>query len=99
METTSKIDSSSKSNRDKLLFGAQILSISLIWIFVLGVAIWIINLISVSLDLHDAPGVSIGISIIAIPVFFTLAAILTYVFVGFHKKEHKIINNSSGEKK
>ncbi len=99
MEATSKIDSSSKSNRDKLIFGAQILSISLIWIFVLGVAIWIINLISVSLDLHDAPGVSIGISIIAIPVFFTLAAILTYVFVGFHKKEHKLINNSSGEKK
>ena len=99
MEATSKINSSSKSNRDKLIFGAQILSISLIWIFVLGVAIWIINLISVSLDLHDAPGVSIGISIIAIPVFFTLAAILTYVFVGFHKKEHKLINNSSGEKK
>ncbi len=99
MEATSKTNSSSKSNRDKLIFGAQILSISLIWIFVLGVAIWIINLISVSLDLHDAPGVSIGISIIAIPVFFTLAAILTYVFVGFHKKEHKLINNSSGEKK
>ena len=99
MEATSKTNSSSKSNRDKLIFGAQILSISLIWIFVLGVAIWIINLISVSLDLHDAPGVSIGISIIAIPVFFTLAAILTYVFVGFHKKEHKIINNSLGEKK
>ena len=99
MEATSKTNSSSKSNRDKLIFGAQILSISLIWIFVLGVAIWIINLISVSIDLHDAPGVSIGISIIAIPVFFTLAAILTYVFVGFHKKEHKLINNSSGEKK
>ena len=99
MEATSKTNSSSKSNRDKLIFGAQILSISLIWIFVLGVAIWIINLISVSIDLHDAPGVSIGISIIAIPVFFTLAAILTYVFVGFHKKEHKIINNSLGEKK
>ncbi len=99
MEATSKTNGSSKSNRDKLIFGAQILSISLIWIFVLGVAIWIINLISVSLDLHDAPGVSIGISIIAIPVFFTLAAILTYVFVGFHKKEHKLINNSSGEKK
>ena len=99
METKSKINGSSKSYRDKLIFGAQISSISLIWIFVLGIAIWIINLISVSLDLHDAPGASIGISIIAIPVFFTLAAILTYVFVGFHKKEHKIINNSSGEKK
>ena len=69
METKSKINGSSKSNRDKLIFGAQILSISLIWIFVLGIAIWIINLISVSLDLQDAPGASIGISMIAIPVF------------------------------
>ncbi len=72
--------------RNKLILIAQLFSISLIWIFVIGIALWIINLISVSVDLNDAPGASIGISIIAIPVFFTLASILTYVFVGFHKK-------------
>lgn len=83
--------------RDKLILTAQIFSISLIWIFVIGIAIWIVNLISISLDLHDAPGASIGISIIAIPVFFILATILTYVFVGFHRKENKVINKTSGE--
>jgi len=97
METKSKININSIPIRDRLVLIAQILSISLIWIFVIGIAIWIINLISISLDLHDAPGASIGISMIAIPVFFTLAAILTYVFIGFHKKDNKIINNSSGE--
>lgn len=55
------------------------------WIFVIGIAIWILNLISISVELQDAPGVTIGISIIAIPVFFTIASILTYVFVGFRK--------------
>ncbi len=99
MEAKSKINGSSKSIRDKLMFGAQVSSISLIWIFVLSIAVWIINLIAVAVDLNDVPGVSLGISFIAIPVFFTLAAIHTYVFVGFHKKEHKIINKSSGEKK
>lgn len=57
------------------------------WIFVIGIAIWILNLISISVELNDAPGVTIGISIIAIPVFFTIASILTYVFVGFQKNK------------
>ena len=39
----------------------------------------------------------IGISIIAIPVFFTLASILTFVFVGFHKEE-KRLSKTSAEK-
>jgi len=78
-----------KSSKDKLILIAQIMSISLMWVFVTGIAIWVINLISVSLELNDAPGASIGISMVAIPVFFTLATILTYVFVGFHKKDTK----------
>ena len=68
-----------------LIYIAQLISLVVMWIFVIGIAIWILNLISISVELHDAPGVSIGISIIAIPVFFTIASILTYVFVGFQK--------------
>ena len=70
----------------KLTFLLQILSISLIWVFVIGISIWILNLILLSIELHDVPGASLGISIIAIPVFMTLAGILTYVFVGLQKK-------------
>ena len=63
----------------------QILSISLIWLLFLAIAVWIVTLIKESLKLHDAPDASVGISIVAIPVFFTLASVLTYVFVGLRK--------------
>ncbi len=80
---------------EKTTYIAQVLSISLIWIFVISIAIWIINLLLVSIELKDVPGASIGISIIAIPVFFTLASILTYVFIGLHKEEKKLSPSSS----
>ncbi len=80
-----------------LTFIAQIASISLIWIFVISLAVWIIHLILLSIELNDVPGASIGISIITIPVFFALAGVLTYVFVGLHKGEKKISDSSSGK--
>ena len=67
------------------IYFLQIASVSLIWVFVCGVAIWILNLIGVAYKLDDALNASVGISIVAIPVFFSLAAILTYVFVGLQK--------------
>ena len=76
----------SKPNQQKSVFLAQVVSVSLIWVFVIGIGIWIANLISLSLELHDVPGASVGISIVAIPVFCTLASILTYVFIGLQKK-------------
>ena len=68
-----------------LIYIAQLVSISVMWIFVIGIAVWIVNLISISVELQDAPGVTVGISIVAIPVFFTIASVLTYVFIGFRK--------------
>lgn len=63
----------------------QFVSISLIWVLFIGIAVWIINLIKESLTLHDAPDASVGISLVAIPVFFLLASVLTYVFFGLRK--------------
>ena len=63
----------------------QVFSITLIWLLFIGIATWIVSLIRESLRLHDAPDASVGISIIAIPVFFTLASVLTYVFIGLRK--------------
>jgi len=85
--------------QNKIIATAQLVSFLIMWIFVIGIIIWIINLISISVELHDVPGVSLGISLIAIPVFTTLASILTYAYFGFKKKEDKINNNSSGEAK
>jgi len=69
----------------KTIEALQILSISLVWVLFTGIAFWIVSLIKESLRLHDAPDASVGISIVAIPVFFTLASVLTYVFVGLRK--------------
>jgi cytosine/uracil/thiamine/allantoin permease len=69
----------------KTIEALQIISISLIWVLFTGIAVWIVTLIKESLKLHDAPDASVGISIVAIPVFFTLASVLTYVFVGLRK--------------
>jgi len=71
--------------RDKIIYWLQVSSVSYIWVFVIGVAIWIFNLISVAHKHDDALNASVAISIVAIPVFFTLAAILTYVFIGLQK--------------
>lgn len=81
---------------DKIVFLAQIVSVSLIWIFVITISIWILNLILLSLELQDVPGASLGISIVAIPVFLTLAGLLTYVFIGLRKEKYP--PNKSGEK-
>ena len=63
----------------------QILSVSLIWVLFTGIAVWIVNLIRQSIRLRDAPDASVAISIVAIPVFFLLASVLTYVFVGLRR--------------
>jgi hypothetical protein len=79
----------------KIIATAQLVSFLLMWVFVIGITIWIINLIAISVELHDVPGVSLGISIIAIPVFITLASILTYAYFGFKKKDNNKLTNSS----
>ena len=63
----------------------QIASLTYIWIFVIAVDSWIISLLRVAQKLDDAINASVAIGIIAIPLFLTIASILTYVFVGLQK--------------
>ncbi len=81
----------------KAILIAQVLSVLLIWVFVIAISVWIFNLIRLSLELHDVPGASVAISIVAIPVFVILASVLTYVYVGLQRKENH--NSSSSEEK
>lgn len=67
------------------VFLLQIASVGMIWIFVLGISAWILHLLKLSQKLHDVPSASVGISIVAIPVFLIGAAVLTYVFVGLRR--------------
>lgn len=73
-----------RRHRD-LILAIQIISMCMIWVFALGISTWIIRLLLLSRRLHDVPSASIGISIVAIPVFITGASVLTYVFVGLRR--------------
>jgi arginine exporter protein ArgO len=72
-------------HQQRMLFVLQVMSVTMIWLFVLGISAWIIHLIRISRQLHDVPSASIGISIVAIPVYLTGASVLTYVFVGLRR--------------
>ena len=80
------------------IFIAQLVSLTLIWVMVTGIAFWIANLIDLSIDLKDAIGASIGISIVAIPIFFALAGLLTFVFIGLHKEVKRLFKQNGEEK-
>lgn len=69
----------------KWLYILQVISLVFIWVLFIGIGIWVVNLLRLSTRLHDAPSATIGISIVAIPIFLTLASVLTYVFFGLQK--------------
>ncbi len=63
----------------------QILSIVLMWSFLGGAVAWIVNAVQLSLSLGDALTVSVGLSLIVIPVYTLVASVLTYVFFGLQR--------------
>lgn len=69
----------------KWIFFLQVASVAMIWVFVIAISGWILHLLQLSHQLNDVPGASVGISIVAIPVFLTGASVLTYVFVGLRR--------------
>ncbi len=82
----------------KTILIMQISSISLIWMFVFGITWWILRLLITSIKLQDAIDASVGISILVIPIFITLASILTYVFVGLQRNRNEKEVKSGGNK-
>ena len=73
------------TRESRLVAALQVVSVVMIWVFVLGISSWIVHLIRLSRRLDDVPSASVGISIVAIPVFLTGASVLTYVFVGLRR--------------
>jgi len=51
-------------------------------VFIGGIITWIMHLIRTAWQLRDVPSASIGISLVAIPVFLTLLGVILYVFWG-----------------
>lgn len=61
---------------------AQLGVLALFCAFLVGLVVWIAGLIRLSLELRDIPSASIGISLVAIPVFLVLLGVVNYVFWG-----------------
>jgi len=74
-----------KSRDLDTIFIIQLMMVVFFWIFVAGLTIWLLNLLRLAIELNDVPGFSMVISLVAIPVFWTLASVLTYVFVGLRR--------------
>ncbi len=71
-----------RTREEKIVFGFQLAMMASFVLAIGGIVVWIISLIRLSHELQDAPSASIGISIVAIPVFLTLLGVFLYVFWG-----------------
>lgn len=54
-----------------------------------GIISWIIHLIRTAWTLGDVPSASIGISLVAIPIFVVLVSVVLYVFFGLRSDGEK----------
>ncbi|MFQ5913519.1 MAG: hypothetical protein ACE5JS_10075 [Nitrospinota bacterium] len=64
---------------------AQRLILGLFFALVGGIVVWIVHLIRLSWRLRDVPSASVGISLVAIPVFLILLGVVNYVFWGLRR--------------
>jgi uncharacterized membrane protein YcjF (UPF0283 family) len=51
-------------------------------VFIASIVTWIAHLIRTAWHLSDVPSASIGISVVAIPVFLVLLGVIVFVFWG-----------------
>ena len=63
----------------------QYSTVAIMWIFSAAITLWVVQLASVAYALGDAFTASVAITMIALPIFWALAAILTYTFFGLRR--------------
>lgn len=73
---------SGKERNPRAVRAIQLVLLVILSAFSLGIVVWIISLIRLSIELRDVPSASIGISIVAIPLFLLLLGVVNYVFWG-----------------
>lgn len=78
------------SERKEFFF--QILLLVTFYCFIFGIVIWIIRIIWLSWRLKDVFSTSIGISLVAMPLFLFLLGVYNYVFWGI------LLNRKNGVK-
>ncbi len=78
-----------KKNEERVITFIQGLTLAGIWLLAASMTLLFINLIYISYQVNDHQTASIAISIVAVAVFWILAGILTYVFIGLHRHGRK----------
>lgn len=63
----------------------QLLWLGVAFLLIGGIVTWITHLIRTAWRLGDVPSASIGISLVAIPIFLTMLGVILYVFVGLRR--------------
>ena len=67
---------------DRLVRNLQWAWLSVAFLLVGGIIVWILHLIATAWTLADNLSASVGISIVAIPIFLTFMGVVFYVFWG-----------------
>ena len=70
---------------DKLVAAIQFILLGIFTVFSLSVVLWVSHLLNIAVRLDDSPSASVGISIVAIPLFLLLLGIVHYVFWGLRR--------------
>jgi hypothetical protein len=70
---------------ERLTSVLQFATVGVMWVFSAAITLWVLQLASVAYALKDAFTASVGITLIALPVYWALAAILTYTFFGLRR--------------
>lgn len=76
-------------NTGKIISVLQFFPLIIAWSIALGFTVFIIYIINLSNALEDKPSIAIGVSLVAIPLLWTMASVLTYVFVGLKRGRKK----------
>jgi hypothetical protein len=79
----------SQSDFDRLVRTLQWVWLIVAFLMVGGIITWIIHLIRTAWTLGDVPSASVGISIVAIPIFVVLMSVVLYVFLGLRNQERE----------
>jgi len=74
---------------DRLIRALQWVWVAFAFVLVGGIIVWIVHLIRTSWSLDDTISASIGISLVAIPIFLVFMGVVFYVFwgVAVHRRE------------
>jgi cytochrome c2 len=76
------------SSETPLVRGLQLGILGVFTVFALGIVVWVAHLLRVAIQWHDSFSTSVGVSLVAIPVFLVILGLVKYLFWGLRRHQH-----------